>query len=102
MRAILLFTLISFQSIHASTSIAASNDVSSLCQTLGAYRVGAKSVMSVNITESKALPKVNKWLVTGEVKSVQPPITFACLMKETGSGSELEKLELFQMQEEKK
>lgn len=72
------------------------------CQTIVAYRIGATSVMSIQITEVKPLLNGEKWLVTGEVKNQKPTVTYACLIKNENKKSVLEKLELFQLEDEKK
>ena len=70
------------------------------CQTLVAYRMG--SLLDIQVTSVKPLAVANKWLVTGEVKKQKSTVTFACLLSQKNSKMELEKLELFQVQQQNK
>jgi len=70
------------------------------CQTLVAYRMG--SLLDIQVTSVKPLAVANKWLVTGEVKKQKPAVTFACLLTQTNDKMALEKLELFQVQQQTK
>ncbi len=70
------------------------------CQTLVAYRMG--SLLDIQVTSVKPLAVANKWLVTGEVKKQKPAVTFACLLTQKNNKMELEKLELFQVQQQNK
>ncbi len=70
------------------------------CQTLVAYRMG--SLLDIQVTSVKPLAVANKWLVTGEVKKQKTTVTFACLLSQKNSKMELEKLELFQVQQQNK
>lgn len=84
---------------HASTDNAA-QQARQTCQTMVAYRMG--SLLDIQVTEVKPLTVAHKWLVTGEVKKQKPAVTFACLISVNNSKAELEKLELFQVQEQQK
>ncbi len=84
---------------YASTDNAA-QQARQTCQTMVAYRMG--SLLDIKVTEVKPLAVAHKWLVTGEVKKQKPPVTFACLVSVKNSKAELEKLELFQVQEQQK
>ncbi len=84
---------------HASTDNAA-QQAKQTCQTMVAYRMG--SLLDIQVTEVKPLTVAHKWLVTGEVKKQKPVVTFACLLLIRNSKIELEKLELFQVQEKQK
>lgn len=70
------------------------------CQTMLAYRMG--SLLEIQVTEVKPLAVQNKWLVTGEVKKQKPAVTFACLLVLKNHQMALEKLELFQVQQQNK
>lgn len=85
-------------------SLASTNNYAQLaqqtCQTLVAYRMG--SLLDIQVSEVRPLAVAHKWLVTGEVKKQNPPVTFACLLRLKDDKMELEKLELFQIKPQHK
>ncbi len=92
----LLAPLLGLQSVQAAPPL--DQLAAQQCQTYVGVRVG--NLLSVSVEQVRALPRVQQWLVTGQVRRQrQVDLHFVCRLSHPAKEWRLEQLELLQLQQ---